>query len=91
MPVLTCPLSFATMYPEPRGAFKNTRKGTYYMSSFISYLKETRAELKHVTWPTLNEVIWYTIAVLVISGIVAYLLGLFDFIFSLGLQKLLGY
>ena len=79
------------MYGEPRGAFKNTRKGETSMSSFIQYLKETKAELKHVTWPTRNEVIWYTIAVLLISGIVAYLLGLFDFIFSLGLQKLLGY
>ena len=59
--------------------------------SITSYLKETKAELKHVTWPTTKEVFWYTIAVLVISGVVAYLLGFFDFLFSNGLQKLLGY
>jgi preprotein translocase subunit SecE len=59
--------------------------------SITSYLKETRAELKHVTWPTTQEVIWYTIAVILISGIIAYVLGFFDFVFSVGLQKLLGY
>ena len=59
--------------------------------SITSYLRETKAELKHVTWPTQSQVIWYTIAVLAISGIIAYLLGFFDFLFSLGLQKLLGY
>lgn len=60
------------------------------MSSIISYLKETKAELAHVTWPTRNEAMLYTVAVLVISGAIAYLLGFFDFIFSLGLQKLLA-
>lgn len=58
--------------------------------SITSYLKETRSELKHITWPTTQEVIWYTIAVILISGITAYLLGFFDFVFSFGLGKLLG-
>jgi preprotein translocase SecE subunit len=58
--------------------------------SITSYLKDTKAELKHITWPTTQEVIWYTIAVILISGFVAYLLGFFDSIFSLGLGKLLG-
>lgn len=57
--------------------------------SIISYLKETKAELKHVTWPTRNEVVLYTLAVVVISGVLAYVLGFSDFLFSLGLQKLL--
>jgi preprotein translocase subunit SecE len=74
------------MYLEPRGAFKNT-----HFMSIISYLKETKAELKHITWPTQSEVIWYTVAVVLISGIIAYLLGFFDFLFATGLQKLLGY
>ena len=59
--------------------------------SIISYLKETKEEVKHITWPTKTEVIWYTIAVIAISGFIAYLLGFFDFVFSTGLQKLLGY
>jgi preprotein translocase subunit SecE len=59
------------------------------MSSIITYLKDTRAELKHITWPTFQEAAWATLAVIIISGIVAYMLGFFDFLFSLGLQKLL--
>ena len=57
----------------------------------LNYLKETKAELKHVNWPTKSQAILYTVAVLVISGLVAYLLGFFDFLFSSGLQKVLIY
>jgi preprotein translocase subunit SecE len=76
---------------SPAGLLKIPEREDTYMSSFITYLKDTKAELKHVTWPTWNQVVWYTIAVLLISGIVAALLGLFDLLFSTGLQKLLGY
>lgn len=57
----------------------------------LNYLRETKAELKHVNWPTKSQAILYTVAVLVISGFVAYLLGFFDFLFSSGLQKVLIY
>ena len=46
-----------------------------------SYIKETKGELKHVNWPTRNEAVLYTVAVIVISVAVAYLLGFFDYIF----------
>ncbi len=59
--------------------------------SITSYVKETRAEFKHVTWPTKKQAIMYSIAVVVISLIIAYLLGAFDKLFQLGLSKLLGY
>ncbi len=58
--------------------------------SLISYLKDTRQELKHVTWPTRKQAIQYTIAVILISGITAYLLGFFDYIFSQAVQFLLN-
>ena len=56
-----------------------------------SYIKETRAEFKHVTWPTRKQAIAYTVAVVIISLVVAYLLGAFDKIFQYLLGKLLGY
>ncbi len=59
--------------------------------SITSYIKETRAEFAHVTWPTRKQAIAYSLAVIVISLVVAYLLGAFDKIFQLGLSKLLGY
>ncbi len=52
------------------------------MSKITNYLKETRAEFKHVNWPTRQQTIMFTVIVIVISGVVAYLLGFFDSIFS---------
>jgi preprotein translocase subunit SecE len=59
------------------------------MSKTTEYIKEVRAEMKHVTWPSRNQTIFYTIAVLVVSVAIAYYLGLFDFLFSKGLEWLL--
>ncbi len=54
------------------------------------YLKDTQAELKHVIWPGRSQVFFYTIIVIVASVLVAYYLGLFDFIFSRGLEKVIN-
>ncbi len=56
----------------------------------IDYIKSTKEEMKQVNWPTRKEVIISTIAVILISVGVAYFLGLFDLIFSKGLEKLLS-
>lgn len=60
------------------------------MSKITDYLKDTKAELKHVIWPTRNQTIYYTLFVLVLSAVIAYYLGIFDFVFSKGLAKLLS-
>jgi preprotein translocase SecE subunit len=46
------------------------------------YIKETQGEMAHVTWPSRKQAIIYSIAVVSVSVIVAFLLGLFDYIFS---------
>ncbi len=61
------------------------------MSKITDYLKETKTELKHVNWPTRRQTLYYTLIVVVISILVAYFLGIFDFIFSQGLVKLIGF
>lgn len=61
------------------------------MSKITEYFKETKAELKHVNWPTRKQTILYTIIVVVLSIVVAYFLGIFDFIFSKGLGKIIGF
>ena len=58
--------------------------------SIITYLKETKGELKHVNWPTRQQVLWSTVGVLVISGVVAYFLGLFDALFAKILTSFIG-
>jgi preprotein translocase subunit SecE len=61
------------------------------MSKISEYLKETKTELKHVIWPNKSQTIFYTVMVIVLSVVVAYLLGISDFIFLQGLQKLISY
>lgn len=46
------------------------------------YLKETRTEMSHVTWPSRRQTIAYSALVIGISLAVAALLGAFDYIFS---------
>ena len=46
------------------------------------YIKETRAELKHVTWPTRKQAILYTVVVIAISLVTAFYLGAFDYLFT---------
>lgn len=55
--------------------------------SFADYLKETRGELRHVAWPTQTQTIVYTVFVIAISIGVALYLGLFDFLFTSSLQR----
>lgn len=61
------------------------------MSKIIEYLKDTKTELKHVIWPKRSQTLYYTLIVIVLSVLVAYFLGVFDFIFSRGLEKILSF
>ncbi len=56
------------------------------MTQFINYLKDTFAELKHVSWPTNKQTVVYTVLVIVISIIVSLYIGAFDFVFSRALD-----
>jgi len=55
--------------------------------SLITYLKDTQGELKHVSWPTRNQAIAFTVVVVVISVFVSFLLGFFDYLLKLVLEK----
>jgi len=61
------------------------------MSKITEYLKETKTELKHVIWPNKRQTIYYTIIVIVLSILIAYFLGIFDFAFLQGLQKIISF
>jgi len=59
------------------------------MSRLGTYIKDTRGELKHVSWPTRAQAIFFTALVIVISLVTAAYLGVFDFIFGKLLQIVL--
>lgn len=52
------------------------------MGNLIQYFKDTRAELKHVSWPTQRQVTVFTILVVIISLLISAFLGFFDFVFT---------
>ena len=52
------------------------------LNRITTFLKESRTELKKVTWPRREDTIRYTITVIVISGAVALFLGGLDYIFQ---------
>ena len=54
----------------------------------LTYIREVRAELSHVSWPTPRQAAFYTALVVVISVIVSAYLGLLDFVFELALKKI---
>ena len=58
---------------------RESRPVTFKMGKF---LRESRAELRKVTWPNRKELITYTTVVIVATGIAAVFLGVVDLIFS---------
>ena len=53
------------------------------MSKIGNYLKETRAELRHVNWPTRRQTVAFTVLVICVSLVTAFYLGAFDYLFRL--------
>jgi preprotein translocase subunit SecE len=48
----------------------------------IRYLRETRAELRKVSWPTQKEALNLTYIVLLVTLVFALVLGFLDYVFS---------
>jgi len=60
------------------------------MQKFTQYLRDTRAEMKQVRWPTQYQTFVYAALVIAISAVVAAFLGAFDYVFSQGIQIILN-
>ena len=59
--------------------------------SLISYFRESREELRKVAWPTWLETRQLTLIVIGMSIVVAIFLGIFDYIFTYGLGKVVAF
>lgn len=55
-------------------------------TKLTQYLRDTRGELKHVSWPTRRQALIFTALVIIISLLTAFFLGFFDFLFTRGLD-----
>jgi preprotein translocase subunit SecE len=57
----------------------------------IKFLRETRAEMKKVTWPTRDELIGSTKIVIIATLVVTLFIGIIDQILTLIIRRLLGW
>jgi len=49
---------------------------------------EARQEWRHINWPTRREAVYLTSVVIVLSLVIAVLLGFFDYIFAEALRAI---
>jgi preprotein translocase subunit SecE len=66
---------------------KSAKKKTKQENAVVRYLRETRAELRKVHWPTRQEAWSLTQVVLVVTVSMAVFLGVLDYLFA---QELRG-
>ena len=52
------------------------------MEKVLDYIRESRAELKKVTWPTKKQVWYSTLVVIAVTFLVSAYLGLVDLILT---------
>ena len=57
------------------------------MNRFSSFIREVRAEMGKVSWPTTRQTTIYSVIVLIISGILMLYLGFLDFVFRYILER----
>ena len=57
--------------------------------ALTDYIKETAAELKHVSWPTRQQTLAFTFIVIAVSLVTALFLSIFDHLFTAGVEHFL--
>ena len=53
----------------------------------IDYIKESKGEFAHISWPTRQQAVAFTILVIVLSIVTSVYLGLFDTLFTTIIKK----
>ena len=69
---------------------KSSAEKTTKMSSLMNFIREAKAELKKVTWPTRRQIWYWTLVVIVFTLCVSLYLGLVDFLLAWLFSALLG-
>ena len=57
----------------------------------VKFFKETKAEMRKVTWPTRDELVGSTKIVIIATLVVTLFIGLIDQILTLIIRRLLGW
>lgn len=59
------------------------------VNKLFGYIKESKEELKKVTWPTRKQTVRHTLIVIGVCAATAVFLGLLDYFLNLGLTKII--
>jgi len=68
---------------KSKSSAATTSTETKEENAAVRYFRETRAELRKVTWPTRDEAKNLTIIIVIVTVAMALFLGLFDYIFQI--------
>jgi preprotein translocase subunit SecE len=68
----------------------NSVQKTNLLSRLIQYLKESREELRKVSWPNRKDTTRYSIIVIVLCVVMAIFFGAFDYSLNKGLSWLVS-
>ena len=60
------------------------------MNALTTYLRHVREELNHVTWPSPREAVGHTLMIILISAIVAILVGVLDYALTSAVSSIVG-
>ena len=60
------------------------------MISPLTYLKHMREEFTHIVWPTTRTAVAHALVVIVIALLITLLVGLFDYLFSGAVSRIVG-
>ena len=70
---------------------KSSKKSSDQTNAVVRYFRETRGELRKVTWPTRQESQRLTAIVLGVTAAMSIFLGVLDFIFANSIQALVEF
>lgn len=59
------------------------------MFSPLTYLKHVREEFTHIVWPSDRTAIAHTLVVICIAAAIALLVGFLDYVFGLGVSRVI--
>lgn len=54
------------------------------MSNFFNYLKNVKAELTHVVWPSRKTILVHTGLIVLLSAVAAIFIGILDYLLTSG-------
>ena len=60
------------------------------MNALISYFKHVREEFSHIVWPSTRLAAGHTFVVIFIAAAIVVIVGILDYVFGLGVSRIIG-